>query len=351
MALTNYQVIGGAGSSQSHTGRFFNLLSAFHPLKVVLKNAGKEVISTNITSGMSFDFNQKFDEIEFYSDVTQTIKYWASDTKLDYKEPNPKENGAAFIASRVAGASGGPASILVPAEPSRRRVMLESVDGSVWIGGNDVASDDGWEVKQGERLELDVAGDVFSWWTDTVSTVLRESTGLTDGTTQLTVLTGVDLLPTLSYQQSESGINTSAEGLFFPYDGETALGQVCYIANRSRLDGVVTHFDVMVPAGKTTLVFDCMSKLSESGGVNPCVGVSWGEVDDFGGRVLWRSAFSAGGVPLSDYGSVVEIYLGYSDQPRFKRVFVWDGSEASFLDSIDANIIPARKVKIIELKN
>lgn len=347
MSLTNYLIVAGEGSSQNKTGRFFNLLTCFNPVKIVIKNRGKELISTKASAGMSFSFDVQFDEIEFYSDTTQSITYWASETKLNYESGSTKESGAAFINSHVAGAAGGNASVLVAANERRRRVMLESVDDSVWVGGEGVTSIDGWELKKGERLELDIAGDVFSWWTDSVVTILKESAGF-EGSIQLPILS----LPKNGTQLSSlNNVQTGNVGKWIGFDGELNNGQVCYIGLRNKVDGVVPYFDVYVPAGKNTLVFNYDVYFSDGGGINPSIGVSWGDVDDISGCILWKSISSASGQANIIKSGKGEIFIGDSEVPRFKRVFFWDSSVQSYLGALDTNVIPARKVKVIELNN
>ena len=296
---------------------------------------------------MTFNFDMSFDEVEFISETTQSIEYWASETKLNIEDGKVKQTGAAFISSMLAGAVGGAASVLVSADENRRRVMLESVDGSVWVGGNGVTDADGWELRQGERLELDASGDVFCWWTNDVTTTLLEQTAVVDDTTKMKVLSLIQG----GSATTEALINLSNEGSYIAFDGEVANGQVVYSANRSRVDNIVDHFDVVIPAGKRTLIVDFSAHFSSAGAIQPCVGVSWDEVDDVGGRMLWQSAFSSSGEPFFNKTGAVEIYLGDSDVSRFKRVYIWDKANESYLNYANANVIPARKVKVIELNN
>lgn len=348
MALTNYTLKAGAGSTQNKTGRFFNVITCFYPLKVVIKNNGRELLSTQVSAGMTFDFEGGFDSIEFYSDVTQSIEYWASNVKLTFEGGQVKEAGAAFIKSRLAGAMGGGATILVSARKDRRRVMLESVDNSVWIGGEGVTSEDGWELKQGERLQLDIAGDVFSWWTNELKTIMRNYSGAY----QTSKLLNYKNLPINGTQITEDQINTAINGKWLGFNGDLANGQVVYVAGRSDVEEVADYFDVFIPAGYSTIVFDFNGYMSAEGNASPCIGVSWGDANDLDGKIVWNKSFSTSGSAYFNYSGATELYIGESDEPRFKRVFFWDASNGgSYLDGFSARVLPARRVKVIELSN
>ncbi|WP_345864608.1 hypothetical protein [Shewanella algae] len=352
MALTKYQLIAKSGSEQNKTGRFFNLVTCFTPVKVVIKQGGRELLSTTASAGMSFEFKSGFDSIEFYSDVTQAIEYWASETKLTYEPKQVGQVGASFLGTKLTGAKGAGSNILVPANSMRRRVMLESVEGSVFIGGAYVTNADGWELKIGERIELDVAGDVWSWWTNESHIKLFDWNGNIENGQ---VINGLAALPYYSTVVSVDEVNTATPGkqiLFNTQDGLKAN----IILTRSLID-TATYFDVTLQPEDEFLKFETIGIATDNGGgsgsVSINVAISVGDIDDYSGRALQGGYESA---TSGDSGAAISkeiyLYVGKSDEIRTKRVWVWNNhSDNVMLAELFVNSAPVRLIKVAELIN